>query len=72
MRLPCDEYAFRGLALASQDFGDLISEVSGALADGSISDNEIVRIKRKAGGLIASLHALQVTLATHNAAGRPA
>lgn len=42
------------------------------LVDGKISDNELRRIDKECGELIASLHALRESLARRNADGKRA
>lgn len=64
-----DEDCMLRLADTAREFGELCKEVAGDLADGSISDNELVRIDRECGELIASLHALRKSLARRNAEG---
>lgn len=58
------------LAASAKEFGDLVAEVSTDLADGRISDNELARIDRETGELIASVHALREALAKRNAEQR--
>lgn len=54
----------------AREFGELCTEVSKDLGDGQISDNELARIDRECGELIASLHALRESLARRNAADK--
>lgn len=58
------------LADSAREFGDLCKEVGGDLADGKITDNELRRIDKECGELIASLHALRESLAKRNAEGK--
>jgi len=58
------------LADSAREFGDLCKEVGGDLADGKISDNELRRIDKECGELIASLHSLRESLARRNAEGK--
>lgn len=58
------------LADTAREFGDLCKEVGGDLVDGKISDNELRRIDKECGELIASLHALRESLARRNADGK--
>lgn len=53
-----------------KEFADVCKEVAGDLADGTISDNELRRIDRECGELIASVHALRESLARRNVQGR--
>lgn len=62
-----DDDCMLRLADTAREFGELCKEVAGDLADGSISDNELGRIDRECGQLIASLHALRESLARRNA-----
>ncbi len=59
------------LAATAREFGDLCTEVSADLADGSISDNELARIDRECGELMASLRPLREALARRNQQGKP-
>ncbi len=54
----------------AREFGELCTEVSKDLGDGKISDNELARIDRECGELMASLHALRESLAKRNAANK--
>lgn len=65
-----DDDCMLRLADTAREFGELCKEVAGDLADGSISDNELDRIDRECGQLIASLHALRESLAARNAQGK--
>lgn len=64
-----DDDCMLRLADTAREFGELCKEVATDLADGSISDNELARIDRECGQLIASLHALRESLARRNAEG---
>ena len=46
------------MAATCKSFGELIAEYSSDLADGKVTPNEILRIEREAGELIADVHAL--------------
>lgn len=59
------------LAVSAREFGELCTEVATDLADGVISDNELARIEKASGELVASVHALGVALAKRNQAGKP-
>lgn len=59
------------LAGAAKEFGALCKEVASDLADDIISDNELERIDRETGKLIASLQSLRCSLAARNLAGKP-
>lgn len=60
------------LASSAKEFGDLCTEVAGDLADGDINDNELTRIDRECGELIASVHSLRESLQKRNQAGKAA
>ena len=62
-----DDDCMLRLGDTAREFGDLCKEVAGDLADGRINDNELARIDRECGELIASLHALRESLARRNA-----
>lgn len=59
------------LADSAREFGGLCAEVAGDLADGSISDNELNRIDKACGQLIASLHSMRESVARRNHEGKP-
>lgn len=65
------EDCMKRLAATVNEFSQLMGEVSASLADGSISDNEMERIDRESGELIASLHHLREALSARNLAGKP-
>ena len=46
------------LADTCKSFGEMISEISGDLADGRVTPNELQRIEREAGELIGDVHML--------------
>lgn len=58
------------LAATVQGFGSMCAEVGISLVDDTISDNELARIDRECGQLIAKLHALRVSLAQRNQCGK--
>lgn len=60
------------LAVAAREFGELCTEVASDLLDGAISDNELARIDRECGELMASLRTLREALFRRNQAGKPA
>jgi hypothetical protein len=66
-----DDDCMLRLADTAKEFGELCKEVAGDLADSVISDNELDRIDRETGRLIASLQALRGSLAARNLAGKP-
>lgn len=58
------------LAESVKEFSDVCREVGTDLMDGSINDNELQRIDRECGELIASVHALRESLARRNREGK--
>ncbi len=60
------------LGSAAKEFGEFCTEVATDLADGKITDNELTRIDRECGELIAKLHSLREALADRNQAGKMA
>lgn len=60
------------LADTAKEFGELCREVAADLADGVISDNELKRIDKEMGLLIATVHALREALAARNQATKAA
>ena len=59
------------LAATAREFGDLCTAVGMVIADGKVSDNELARVDRECGELMASLRVLREALATRNLAGKP-
>jgi hypothetical protein len=58
------------LADTAREFGTLCNEVAVDLADGNISQNELARIDKECGNLIASVHALRESLEARYQAGK--
>lgn len=56
------------MAAMAEEFGRLCTEVAGDLGDGQISDNELRRIDKEAGQMIAAIHSLREALARRNLA----
>ena len=59
------------LAATVKEFGDFCTEVAGDLKDSQITDNELSRVDRECGELIASIYSLREALARRNQAGKP-
>ncbi len=59
------------LAMSAKEFGDFMSEVSGTLQDGKVSDNELSRIEREVGEMFASVHSTLQALRNRNQQGKP-
>ena len=59
------------MAITAREFGDLCTAVSSGLADGVISDNELARIDRECGELMASIRTLREAVARRNQAKKP-
>jgi hypothetical protein len=66
-----DDECMEALAQASREMHELMTEVITSLADGKISDNELVRADRAAAELVSAVQTLRRLLATRNAAGKP-
>lgn len=66
-----DDDCMLRLADAAREFGDLCKEVAGDLADGKITNNELARIDRECGELIASVYAMREAVARRNAELQP-
>nr|WP_316642866.1 phage regulatory CII family protein [uncultured Roseateles sp.] len=58
------------VALVAQDFGKLMQEVAEDAADNQISDNELARLERRAGELIAHVQLMLKNFANLNAAAK--
>lgn len=65
-----DDDCMLRLADSAREFGELCKEVASDLSDGGISDNELARIDKECSKLVASLHALQASLARRNMEGK--
>lgn len=63
--------AFHGLSDAAREFGEFVSSVADAAADNRITANELARVDRELGDLIARSQAVRATLATMHEAGKP-
>lgn len=61
----------RVLADTSRTAADLIAEVCSSLADGKVSDNEMARVDKAVGQLVAALQAMRRVMASINRAGKP-
>ena len=59
------------LADTAKEYSELCRETAGDLADGKVSDNEMLRINRQTAALIASLYSMTKSLAALNEAGKP-
>lgn len=59
------------LAAMAKEFGDLCTVVASDLSDSCITDNELARIDRECGELMASVHALRESLARRNQQSKP-
>lgn len=66
-----DDDCMLRLADTAREFGELCKEVGSDLVDGKISDNELKRINKESSELIASLHALVLSLSQRNAESKP-
>lgn len=66
-----DDDCMLRLADSAREFGELCKEVAGDLADGKITNNELARIDRECGELIASVYAMREAVARRNAELQP-
>ena len=57
---------------ACREFGEFVSEISGDLADGRVTQTELRRIEREAGELIGVVHVLRAHAGALAEQGRPA
>lgn len=64
--------AFRALAEASREFGEFVSSVADAAADGSVTANELARVDRELSEMVASGQAIRAALAQIHETGKPA
>ncbi len=62
----------RSLPVMAKKFSDVITEVTDDLADGDISDNDLARIERVAGELVATIHHMLQVARERNQAAKPA
>lgn len=58
------------VALVAQDFAQLMQELAKDMADGDITDNELQRIKKRWGDMVAHVQQLMQQLAAANEATR--
>lgn len=68
---PAADECMRALAATSRESAELIAEVATALADGQISDNEMIKVDRASGELMAAMQAMRRVMAERNRAGKP-
>lgn len=61
----------RRLAEACREFGEFVTEISGDLADGTVTGTELARIEREAGELIGVVHVLLAHAGALAEAARP-
>lgn len=59
------------LAETAREFSELCTEVCTSLTDGQVSDNELLRIQREGGHLVATLQSLLAAVTARNKAGKP-
>lgn len=75
--IPCttaaaDDATLKSVARLTQDFGELLTELSASMADGRISDNELGRIEADWQQLLSNGSALLARLLDINQAAKPA
>lgn len=58
---------FRDLSTMAKEFGEMVAEVSSAMGDARITDNELMRVEREAHQLIAAVQTTMLHLAAMNA-----
>ena len=61
--LPESMGTFHQLAEAAKEFSEFVSSVADAAADGAVTANELARVDRELGDMIASAQAIRATLA---------
>jgi hypothetical protein len=66
-----DGDTLNALGAMAREFGELVAEVSCAMADGRVSDNEMARVETEAGQLMQALQRVVGVLKASNMAGRP-
>lgn len=66
------DQALQQLATLAREFSDVVGSVTDACADGAISANELARVERQFGELVAAGQALVGTLRAQHEAARPA
>lgn len=69
--LECDETAMHKVAKLAREFGDLVGSVTEATADGSVSANELARIRSEWADLVAAGQSLLSHLEAKHTAGLP-
>lgn len=62
----------RAVAETSREAAELIGDVVTALADGKVSDNELAKVDRASGELVAAIQAMRRVMAERNRASKPA
>ncbi|KQP37569.1 phage regulatory CII family protein [Pseudorhodoferax sp. Leaf274] len=67
-----DDDCMRAATSAAREFGELMTEVMAARADGRTTDNELDRVTRSTGELMRALHQLNAAFVASNMAGKPA
>lgn len=67
-----DGASFEHVARIAREFAEFMAEVATDMADGRISDNELARIEREFGELVATGQRLLAHCQALNAAGKPA
>ena len=70
LELDADE-CMRAIAETSRESAELIAEALAAAADGKISDNELAKVDRSCGELVAALQSLRRVMAERNQAAKP-
>ncbi len=62
---------FRQIADTAREFGEFITSVADAAGDGEVSANELARVDRELGELVAAAQEIRATLADLHESGKP-
>lgn len=66
------DMTMQGLGRIAKEFGDVVQEVSAAAADGEVSANELQRVERQWGELVAAGQSLLAHMRAKHEASKPA
>jgi hypothetical protein len=66
-----DGQTLQALGAMAAAFSELVHQVSGAMADGRVSDNEMLRLERDGGRLVMTLQAVLGVARANNWSGKP-
>lgn len=65
------DLTMQGLGRVAKEFGDVVQEISAAAADGEVSANEMQRVERQWGELVAAGQQLLAHMRARHEAARP-